>query len=116
MEQIKLHQWLYGLALVILLGSCSKKNYPDSPPTDRRVVYDNSDWRNRRDRDAYRPPVVIVISDRLARYNRRGEMYYDDQKGYRYWRYNDGRYYLDERYGLYRDERRNWGRKYRRGH
>jgi hypothetical protein len=42
---------------------------------------------------------VINISDELAKSNKEGEMYYDNEYGYRYWRFNDGKYYLDAKYG-----------------
>jgi hypothetical protein len=42
--------------------------------------------------------LVISIADALAKSNKEGEMFYDNEYGYRYWRFCDGKYYLDAKY------------------
>ena len=69
-----------------------KKNYP-AENTDEQ--YQNS---NTTTDIKYTPPQVITISDDIAKSNKEGELYYDNEKGYRYWRYCDGKYYLDSKY------------------
>lgn len=49
--------------------------------------------------EKYIPPPVITVSDDLAKSTKDGELYYDNEFGYRYWRNSDGKYYLDAKYG-----------------
>jgi hypothetical protein len=49
----------------------------------------------------YVPPYFVFILDEAAKTNREGEMYFDNEYGYRYWRYFDGKYYLDAKYASF---------------
>jgi hypothetical protein len=111
--------------LTLFLSSCARRSYPgenpnpNNDPRDNRGVYgnypqnlppgqakkvygDQSARRHapgqRKKQQGYRPPAVIIISDQYARQDRYGQWYYDDADNYRYWRKNDGRYYLDPKY------------------
>ncbi len=91
MKKIKLHK---RLALLLLLSmavyGCNKKSFPsNSNSTDDS--YNTAAAVNA----AALPPQVITIPDEKAKTTKDGEVYYDDTNGYRYWRYNDGKYYLD---------------------
>jgi len=92
MNKYKLHQWLFLLLMTFVLTNCSKKNYPAENKEDQ---YENSTAATN---NKYTPPQVITISDDIAKSNKEGELYYDNEKGYRYWRYCDGKYYLDSKY------------------
>src|SRR5882762_5259894 len=93
MEKYKLHKWFPLLFSLIVFSACSKKNYPDNNVATREK-YENAKTADER----YTPPPVISISDELAKSNKEGEMYYDNEYGYRYWRFRDGKYYLDAKY------------------
>jgi hypothetical protein len=91
-KKIKLHQQFTLLFLIAIIAvSCSKKNYPakDEIAEETAVTTSVTD---------YTPPPVLTIPDDRARSNRDGELYYDDAYGYRYWRFCDGKYYLDAKY------------------
>ena len=91
-KKIKLHQRLTLFFFIAILAvGCSKKNYPakDEIGEDTAIILSDTD---------YTPPVVLSIPDDKARSNRDGELYYDDDYGYRYWRFCDGKYYLDAKY------------------
>lgn len=131
MQHQKLYKWLLGVFAVGLLASCSRSNYPERSPYPRDnngVYYPNGrnlppgqakkvygqrsakvfapgQQKHRQPPYGYRPPLVIIISDHLAYTDRNGERYYDNEYGYRYWRYRDGKYYLDNQYGQYNDRR-----------
>lgn len=92
MNKYKLHQVLFLLLMIFVLTNCSKKNYPAENTEDQ---YENSTVATE---NKYTPPQVITISDDIAKSNKEGELYYDNEKGYRYWRYCDGKYYLDSKY------------------
>jgi hypothetical protein len=145
MQQVKLHKWLTALFFLAVLTSCARKNYPernpypreerrdddvyypgnrDMPPGQAKKVYGHKSakvfapgQRKKMGRnEGYRPPMVIVISDDRARTDRNGEMYYDNEYGYRYWRYCDGKYYLDSKYEMNDDnDYRSRGKKYKKG-
>ncbi len=92
MQKIKLRQRLTLLLFITLIAiSCSKKSYPakDDMGEETAVTILDAD---------YTPPPVLTIPDDKARSNRDGELYYDDDYGYRYWRFCDGKYYLDAKY------------------
>lgn len=95
MKKIKLHQRLSLLflsAALALVTGCAKRSFPtDSEKDDRNEAVSSIEA-------AYAPPTVIQISDDKAKTTKEGELYYDDEYGYRYWRYNDGKYYLDQKY------------------
>lgn len=95
MEKIKLHKWLAPAVLLALLtASCSRKSISESSSnTDDK--YESSPAVTAQN---YTPPPVITIPDEKASTNKEGELYYDDAQGYRYWRYCDGKYYLDRKY------------------
>jgi hypothetical protein len=76
------------------LVSCSKKNFPNNSNADIDLLSQHTKLTV----DDYTPPLVIVIADDLAKSNKEGEMYYDNEFGYRYWRNSDGKYYLDSKY------------------
>jgi len=93
MNKYKLHQWLALLFSLVIISSCSKRNYPDN----------SADIQDRYKNSAVKPAIntpepVIIISDDLAKSNKDGEMYYDNADGYRYWKSSDGKYYLDTKY------------------
>jgi hypothetical protein len=145
MQQVKLHKWLIAVLFVTVLTSCARKNYPDRnpypreerrdddvyhpgtgdmPPGQAKKVYGQKSakvfapgQRKKMDRnDGYRPPPVIYISDELARTNRNGELYYDNEYGYRYWKFCDGKYYLDSKYEMSDDnDGRGRSKKYKKG-
>jgi hypothetical protein len=134
MQQQKLYKWCLALLSVGLLASCARSNYPGRnpdprsggvyypgpdglPPGQAKKVYGHQSARvfapgqrkKMRPPYGYRPPTVIIIADNLASVNRNGEMYYDNEYGYRYWRNCDSKYYLDSKYerdGYYSGERR----------
>lgn len=93
MKKYKLHQWLPLLFTLVLFTACNKKGYPVNS-TDAQDKYEHTKAVT----DGYTPPAVISISDDLAKANKDGEMYYDNEYGYRYWRLSDGKYYLDAKY------------------
>ena len=96
MKKIKLHQWLSLVLFMAVLTSCSKKSYPSENAADvEEQQYESS---KNASADDYTPPQVITIPDERARSNKEGELYYDNEYGYRYWRYCDGKYYLDAKY------------------
>jgi hypothetical protein len=87
------HLFLILLCAIILL-SCSRSNFPadDSKSAGNSVSYTAEVNK------ASNPPRVIDISDDVAKSTKDGELYYDDESGYRYWRSSDGKYYLDKKY------------------
>jgi hypothetical protein len=89
MKKVKLHQWLLILLTAATIYSCSKKNFL-SKNTDEVTAAETV--------NNYTPPPVIIITDDKAKSNKDGELYYDNEFGYRYWRYCDGKYYLDAKY------------------
>ena len=93
MKKYKLHQWLPFLFALVIFTTCSKKKYPNNN-AETEDKYENVAAAN----DSYTPPPVISISDEQSKSNKDGEMYYDNAYGYRYWRFCDGKYYLDTKY------------------
>lgn len=94
MQNNKLHQWLIVLVIVSLFStSCSKKNYvaKQEEKEDEAEIYENRNLNNR-------PPEVLYINDENAKTNRNGEIFYEDENGFRYWKFCDGKYYLDSKY------------------
>ena len=77
----------------MIFAGCSKKNYPDNNANTTEDKYENI-----KKEEAYTPPPVITILDEQAKSNKDGEMFYDNDYGYRYWRFCDGKYYLDTKY------------------
>ena len=93
MNKYKLHQWLTLLIALVIFAGCSKKNFPDN------TANNEDKYENARSADnVYTPPPVINITDDIAKSNKEGEMYYDNEYGYRYWKFCDGKYYLDAKY------------------
>jgi hypothetical protein len=92
MKRYFLHQWLMAALAILFLANCSKKNYSHKS-SDEEISYTKNE-----EPENYSPAHVITISDEFAKTNRQGEMYYDNEYGYRYWRFCDGKYYLDEKY------------------
>ena len=97
MKNIKLHQW-YALLVctTFFFTACSKKTFTlSNSHTEEKIespVINDS---------AYIPPGVIIVPDDKAKTNKEDELYYDDEYGYRYWRYTDGKYYLDKKCNKY---------------
>lgn len=91
MKKIKLHQWLALLFFTTLCVACSKKVINSGIKVDVEMTKALPD-------SLYTPPAFIIIPDNKAKINKEDELYYDDAYGYRYWRYNDGKYYLDKKY------------------
>jgi hypothetical protein len=96
MKKYILHRWLPLMMLVVIItAGCSKKVYAANSVTDTEDKYEEpkSDTGNN-----YTPPPIIFITDEQAKSNKDGELYYDDELGYRYWRSVDGTYCLDAKY------------------
>ncbi len=93
MKRSKLYQWLPMLFTLVIFIACSKKNFPGNNTPDSKDRYLNAAGNG-----GYTPAAVLSISDELAKSNKEGEMYYDNEYGYRYWRFCDGKYYLDSKY------------------
>jgi hypothetical protein len=96
MNKYILHRWLPLMMLVVIItAGCSKKTYSANNLTDTEDKYDGlkNDTGNN-----YTPPPIIFITDDKAKSNKDGELYYDDELGYRYWRAVDGTYCLDAKY------------------
>ena len=93
MKKYKLHQWLPLLFALVFFTACNQKEYPGNS-SDSVDKYESA----KPAAGAYTPPPVISIPDDLAKANKEGEMYYDNEYGYRYWRLSDGKYYLDAKY------------------
>ena len=92
MRSLKATIPVFVTLLTILTVSCSRKNYSNNNnASSREEVAMPKD-------PAYSPPPVIYVADDQAKTNKKGEMYYDNSYGYRYWRFCDGRYYLDVKY------------------
>jgi hypothetical protein len=94
MKKYQLSTWIALFMLATLAMSCSRKNYPANDLTDTETQYENS----KKSAENYTPPPVIAITDDKAKTNKDGELYFDDDHGYRYWRNCDGKYYLDSKY------------------
>ncbi|WP_460552172.1 hypothetical protein [Ferruginibacter profundus] len=93
MKKYKIHQWLPLLFTMVIFSACNKKDYPENN-VERQDKFENVKAAD----DNYTPPPVITIADELAKSNKDGEMFYDNEYGYRYWKFCDGRYYLDAKY------------------
>ena len=113
MKKYKLHKWFALVLIVCLMAGCSKKNYPSNNAADTETPYDNSKKTNDND---YTPPPVISISDDIAKSNKDGELYYDNEYGFRYWRYCDGKYYLDSKYEKGEAPKRKYAKKNTKKH
>jgi hypothetical protein len=83
------------LVLSLIFNSCSKKNYISTIAAIDDVKNESIKTK---DADTYIPPLTIIIPDDKAKTNKEGELYYDNENGYRYWRNSDGKYYLDAKY------------------
>jgi hypothetical protein len=96
MKRIKLHQWpVLFLAFAAFAAACSQKSFT-AATNSAAEKYELPDAG--KNNNTYLPPPVLIISDEKAKTNKEGELYYDDGYGYRYWKYSDGKYYLDQRY------------------
>jgi hypothetical protein len=97
MKRNKLHKWSAVIFIfTVFSAGCSQKDFPSNSGTaeekyETSVVAGGSN-------NSYQPPQVIIISDEKAKSNKEGELYFDDEYGYRYWKYSDGKYYLDQKY------------------
>jgi len=104
MSVIKTSTILCTVFLVMIMSSCSRKNYAakNSSNGDQEATV----YNKQQDRD-YSPPPVVYVADGQAKTNKNGEMYYDNEYGYRYWRFCDGKYYLDAKYDKLNNESMN---------
>lgn len=87
------HSFLILLSALIL-SSCSRSNFP----AEGIQSTGNSDETSVANNKTSPPPRVIDVSDDVAKSTKDGELYFDDESGYRYWRNSDGKYYLDKKY------------------
>lgn len=95
MNKYNLHQWFCLLLIALFFAACSKKNFPVNSNADVDSHFE-SGINNKPSN--YISPKVISIDDALSKLNKDGEIYYDDELGYRYWRLDDGKYHLDAKY------------------
>ncbi len=90
MYPIKLHKWYFTIAFASLLAiGCSHKNVAQKTITEKEEIEMPAN---------YSPPGVITVSKEKTKTNDEGELYYDNEYGYRYWKNNDGQFYLDVKY------------------
>ncbi len=90
MPPIKLYKWYFYFVFVALLAvGCSNKNVAQKAITEKEEIETPTD---------YTPPAVITVPNEKAKTNDEGELYYDNEYGYRYWKNSDGKFYLDEKY------------------
>jgi hypothetical protein len=87
------HQFLI-LLCALIFSSCSRSNFP----ADEIKGAGQSVTHTTADNKTSAPPRIIDISDDVAKSTKDGELYFDDESGYRYWRNSDGKYYLDKKY------------------
>ena len=88
------YKWIIPVLISTLFTSCTRKNYSSrSQDTVEAIAANDSKERDRQ----YTPPAYITLSDDQARSNKDGELYYIDPNGYRYWKFCDGKYYLDSK-------------------
>ncbi|MBP6431165.1 MAG: hypothetical protein KA319_05310 [Ferruginibacter sp.] len=85
MPPIKLHKWYLAIAIVttIIVG-CSNKNISQKT-IEKEAIEIPED---------YTPPQVITVPTDKEKANSEGEIYYDNEYGYRYWKKSDGKFYL----------------------
>lgn len=93
MKKYKLHQRLSLFIAIIVFASCSQKNFPDNNTVTEEKYSTTAPAVT-----TYVPEHVIIIAEEKTKINKEGEMYYDNEYGYRYWRMADGKYYLDAKY------------------
>lgn len=94
MKLLAPYKWLIPAILIMLMASCSRKNYASRNQNTTEASANDNNYSN----DRYQPPAYVYMSDDQAKTNRDGELYYIDPKGYRYWKFCDGKYYLDAKY------------------
>ncbi len=76
------------------------------PPGQAKKIYGSKcakyyakGWCKKHNRkNDYRPEAVIIVPFGYAKLASNGAWYYDDDKGYRYWRGANDYFYLDSRY------------------
>ncbi len=95
MKKYNLQQWFSLLLICLFFAACSNKNFPVNSNADADIRFENG--KNAVATNAI-PPQVISINDALSKLNKDGEIYYDDEMGYRYWRLDNGKYHLDAKY------------------
>jgi hypothetical protein len=83
------------LIILLFIGGCSNKNYMSKNSQDSGLIYQNT---KAKPDSSYVPIAVIDISDEFAKINKEGEIYFDNELGYRYWKLSDGKFYLDAKY------------------
>jgi hypothetical protein len=89
MPPIKLHKWYLAITIVtaITIG-CSNKNVSQKT-VEKETIEIPED---------YTPPQVITVPAEKEKTNSEGEIYYDNEYGYRYWKNCNGQFYLDVKY------------------
>jgi hypothetical protein len=95
MKVQKLFSQLFILLFSIaLLSSCSNKtSIAKKTQQQEEVIVENDD-------ENYTPPQVIAVSPELQKTNKDGEIYYDNEYGYRYWKNCNGQFYIDSKYEM----------------
>jgi hypothetical protein len=92
MPPIKLYKWYLAIAFATLLAvGCSNKNIAQKNIIEKEDIEQPED---------YTPPPVITVPDEKAKTNKEGELYYDNEYGYRYWKNCNGQYYIDAKYEM----------------
>ncbi|MBL0146699.1 MAG: hypothetical protein IPP48_14155 [Chitinophagaceae bacterium] len=90
MLKTKLHKRFYTVFFAaVLVAGCSSKNVATKLVTRQDEVEIP---------EGYNPPQVINVPSEKAKTNSEGELYYDNEYGYRYWKNGNGQYYLDAKY------------------
>lgn len=92
MKKIKLLQWP-AFFITAFAAGCTQRSY-----TVNTAAVNYTNQADDKANGTYSPPPVLILSDDKAKANKDGELYYEDGYGFRYWRYSDGKYYLDHRY------------------
>jgi hypothetical protein len=89
MPPIKLHKWYFAaILLFVITTSCSNKSMPQKTIENTAIEIPVD----------YSPPTFIVVANDKVKTNAEGELYYDNEYGYRYWKRSDGKFYLDENF------------------
>jgi hypothetical protein len=89
MHAIKLHKWYFVTLLLFALStSCSNKSIAQKTNENAAVEMPTD----------YIPLPMIEVANDKVKTNTQGELFYDNEYGYRYWKKSDGKFYLDEKF------------------
>jgi hypothetical protein len=94
MKKNNLYQWLIVFTVAACtFTACAKNNnaFKSNLTANNKVEIIETD-------SIFIPPSVITVPDDKVKTNKEDELYYDDENGYRYWKNNDGKFYLDPKY------------------